>query len=113
MPFSLSKSFVRGLLRIFLRSSENEAVTSGKVAGIYWSFLPEPSNMRCGTYCRFYAKKSFIKQARHVLKGWVKHFGRSIINEGGYRIVIGIIVTLMGAYAGLYAIVEAKTRAPS
>ena len=50
----------------------------------------------------------FIKQARHVLKGWVKHFGRSIIHEGGYRIVIGIMVTLMGAYAGLYAIVEAK-----
>ena len=49
-----------------------------------------------------------LKQVRHVLKGWAKHFGRSIIDEGGYRIVIGIIVTLMGAYAGLYTILEAR-----
>ncbi len=36
------------------------------------------------------------------------HFGRSIADEGGYRIVVGILAALMGAYVGLFAIVEAR-----
>jgi hypothetical protein len=39
---------------------------------------------------------------------WLKHLGRDIAADGGYRIVIGIVATLVGAYFGLYAIVEAR-----
>lgn len=43
-----------------------------------------------------------------LLTLWAKHFWRSITSESGYRIVIGIVVTLVGAYFGLYAIMEAR-----
>lgn len=43
-----------------------------------------------------------------MLGGWLAHFGRSIADEGGYRIVVDILAAVIGVYAGVYAIVEAR-----
>lgn len=43
-----------------------------------------------------------------MLEGWIKHLGRSITDEGGYRIVVGVLAAFVGAYVGLYAIIEAR-----
>ncbi|ETW94487.1 MAG: hypothetical protein ETSY1_34650 [Candidatus Entotheonella factor] len=43
-----------------------------------------------------------------MLERWLKHLLHSITDEGGYRIVIGVLAVFVGAYTGAYAIVEAR-----